>query len=376
MIKYLWVAALALAASGCGSVIHSTAIDGSRSGTALQVYALPESVLRAEFGTTKDGPWTVALSAQNRPSRSSADWYRLYHSDHSLFGDNFTLTVANGLLTTANSTSTPDAVSAITNLGNLVQTIEGLTERPDTEPENVVMYFAPPGAEPEIAYTFGYQLWPAQSQCEVASLYTEEAQPRPACQVQVGFATIIYEQDCANPVANLPGNLLSEGTCANGQRRETRAIGAVGMYIETTGSYRDLRHRISSGYSSGPDSNGVRFRVTAPLEAQADFSCSLFSGPWTNSFPSIERQADLFCSRLSELQRFAAISNPVQTIDVVVPGGFFTSDITRNLFGTRTVNLTFDEGVLTSVHIEQSATAAAAILLPLTALGFFVANDD
>ncbi|WP_421789528.1 hypothetical protein [Hyphobacterium sp.] len=374
MLRAIISVLVAFCTSACGSVIHSTSIGANRQGTAFQVYALPETAISAGFANVKNGPWTVTVSATNRPSRDVHDWYRLYHTEHLLFGDNFTLTVAGGLLTTANNASTPDAVAAIENLGNLIQTIESLTASTSAEPvEAVASYLA---EQRRISYSLGYQLWPAQTACSV------ENHSLSVCTVQIGFATAVFQQECTNPIENLPGNLLAEGTCNDsGRRNETRAIGRVTMNLASTGTFQSLREQIRQSYLTRggrptPTSNGIRFRVTAPMEIHSNFACNRISNGFSVSFPSFEAAAAAHCTRLANLEQFAAVNNPVQVVNVVVPGGFYTTDITRNIFGARTTNLTFSEGVLTSVHLEQSATAAAAILLPLTALGFFVADND
>tara|TARA_R110002072_G_scaffold240044_1_gene398105 strand:- start:267 stop:1583 length:1317 start_codon:yes stop_codon:yes gene_type:complete len=423
---------LALAVSGCGTVVQSVPLGASQSlessgrqcsdvaansrlrrlcdARPYQLYALPTSLISADLANLKNR-WTVAISARNIPDPASASWFRLYHDTHPLTQDAFELSVSGSLLSTANSTVTPQAVEFAEALQQVAEAGAAFWDGGDTASaealdatlSSVLTTVRADTGRDRLEVQFGATLWSSQLSCRAATVFGSGEE---ACATQVGELTATIERPC-HFSQTLPGRRQGPvPNCAEGRQSETRIIGQVIMRLTESESgpggmnYRAVRQDVADTYdpvytfpllSSGatgsrsmrPAERGeasVFFRLTAPALLRAEIRCQLDSQV-ANRFAALGEHATLsFSLALSTLcadgadtvRQLVQLNTPDHLIDVVVDGDTgeaMSVNMFRNILGTETTELTFASGVLTGVKVERAAMGVGTVLLPLAVLG-------
>jgi len=344
----LFLTFVAVTVSACGTVVHSRALnftpqDDRRSSGPLvatyQYYALPVSVITADFVKGQNNRWTVTIGSETQADPEPGSWFAVEHHAFALAGDHVNLTVQRNLLNTANNTSEPGGTQFVEAVGGFLTAVAGLNPPPpadDTATVSDLSAFLTPtyGSLPQsavaqpsgerqttarstarIAVSFDVEVWASQLRCGLGRIAQNEttAPARPesngnsnipeACRVETGIAVAKYNLPCdLTPSASLPGELITTGACSGtpSRRTDTYRIGAVGMILDAN-DRSALRHfqshpsdhpqhlseAIARSYSnfseagdapSGDPAHGLIYRVAAPIDFVVRFDCALDNG--------------------------------------------------------------------------------------------------
>ncbi|WP_420430265.1 hypothetical protein [Hyphobacterium sp.] len=391
MIKCLWVAALALAASGCGTMVQSARLcpDGppeincrgaGNAHTSFQhrsymLYGLPVTRIEVDLAQAKsDQRWTLNATAETVPDLDPRNWFHLTYDTHLLTADNFTLTVANGLLGSANAQSEPRTVEILTQLGNLGQALgvagNALASNPDSFAEET---------PPTIA--FDYALRSSQAACLL------ESESRTSCEpFEIGDLMLETTQQCMEALRRSESR--TEGLECYGQASETirRRVGSIQLAlvresVAATGTV-PVRQSISRFYSPATLRNrhSTYFRMAAPDRFSVRLTCRPVSdSPDQVLLNAFAREIALACpedpyvfERI--LRTELALNIPDIRLDTIVvgaPGHAMSADMFRSALSNDTTNLTFNNGVLTSVTVDRDPVSLGGLLVAIGAASLF-----
>jgi hypothetical protein len=350
------------------------------------LYGLPVTRLQIDFAHAKDGRWTVGASANTVPDSDPLNWFQLTYSTNLLTSDNFTLTVADGLLNTANASSEPQTVEILSQLGNLRDTIDFFSEpfAPGIEPADPAVPTAggPDGAP---VYSTSYALRSSQASCLLASETISVCPP-----AEIGSLILEVTRSCTAS-APLPGREVSVGECGDNLRRTHRQdVGSIGLAVirrpaghGDSPSVRQAMGRLYVDIGQNSD-RSTYFRLAAPDRFDVSFHCLSSVSPdgaaMTNAAAAaIDRACpsdpDTFGETLRSEISMVVPAFQLNTIVMGPPGHAMSADMFATAVSSDATSLTFSDGVLTSVTVDRDPVSLGALLVTIAAISL-AANDD